>query len=479
MRSREVPNETARQLRLANEEFRALYEQGLFAGRLDLEGKVIDGNRACIEGCGFARADVIGEPLWECGWWNLSPKIQAWVRKAVEQAIAGEPFRGESRYFWADGTEHFVDFACIPIKDADGRVVVVIATGMDITERVQGDRNRRAYEEERRRAETLASLRASEERFRSSLLHSPLPTLLFDDREEILAVSQSWLEEAGYSTEKLRHIEDWTIRAFGERSDEVLKLTRQIISTEPEAQRVELMIRTKDDRERLWSFVVSALGIQSDGRRLFVCMAQDVTERKAHEEQISLLMREANHRIKNLLGLVQAIARQTAGGEPEDFVRRFNERIQALAANQDLLVRNERQAVDVAALVRAQLAHFADLIESRITVHGPKLCLNTAAAQAVGLALHELATNAGKYGALSTDAGRVDVSWGSDGDTLTMSWSERDGPPVSSPKRPGFGTIVMEAMAERSVGGTVQLDYAPSGLIWRLTCPAANALQTQ
>jgi len=79
VRSREVPDETARQLRLADEEFRAIYEQGLFAGRLDLEGKVIEGNRACIEGCGFTRADVIGEPLWECGWWNLSPEIQAWV----------------------------------------------------------------------------------------------------------------------------------------------------------------------------------------------------------------------------------------------------------------------------------------------------------------------------------------------------------------------------------------------------------------
>jgi two-component sensor histidine kinase len=110
-------------------------------------------------------------------------------------------------------------------------------------------------------------------------------------------------------------------------------------------------------------------------------------------------------------------------------------------------------------------------------MHGPKLRLNPASAQAIGLALHELATNAGKYGALSTDTGRVDVSWGTEGDTLTMSWTERKGPPVSAPKRRGFGTIVMEAMAERSVAGDVQLDYAPSGLTWRLTCPAANVLE--
>jgi two-component sensor histidine kinase len=115
---------------------------------------------------------------------------------------------------------------------------------------------------------------------------------------------------------------------------------------------------------------------------------------------------------------------------------------------------------------------------SRSQDHGlaGELCLKAAGAQAIGLALHELATNAGKYGALSTDTGRVDICWGSDGDTFTMSWVEREGPRVSAPKRRGFGTIVMEAMAESSLEGKVDLDYAPSGLTWRLTCPAPNAL---
>jgi PAS domain S-box-containing protein len=300
---------------------------------------------------------------------------------------------------------------------------------------------------------------------------------LFDDQERILALSQSWLDQTGYSREELRRIEDWTARAYGERSGEVLEQIRRIIPTEPEAERAERMIRTKDGRDCLWSFVTSALGTQSDGRRLFVCVAQDVTERKAHEEQVHLLMREANHRAKNMLSLVQAIARQTAAREPEDFVGRFTERIQALSANQDLLVRHEWQGVDVEDLVRAQLAHFADLVGSRIDVDGPKQRLNAAAAQAIGLALHELATNAGKYGALSKDRGRVDVRWGTVGDTFTMSWAERDGPPVSAPQRRGFGTTVIEAMAKHSLDGAVDLDYAPSGVTWQLACPAANALE--
>jgi PAS domain S-box-containing protein len=204
--------------------------------------------------------------------------------------------------------------------------------------------------------------------------------------------------------------------------------------------------------------------------------AQDITERKEREEKEHLLMREINHRAKNMLSVVDSIAHQTAARNPDDFVECFSERIQALSANQDLLVRNEWKGVEIADLVRAQLAHFADLIGSRILVDGPKLRLNAASAQAIGLALHELATNAGKYGALSTDTGHVDICWGTEGDTLAISWTERQGPPVSAPKRRGFGTIVMEAMAARSVDGTVKLDYLPSGLIWHLTCPAANAL---
>src|SRR5215468_4779160 len=198
---------------------------------------------------------------------------------------------------------------------------------------------------------------------------------------------------------------------------------------------------------------------------------------KAHVQHVHLLMREASHRAKNMLSLVQAIARQTAARKPEDFIGRFTERIQALAANQDLLVRNEGRGVDVEDLVRVQLAHFADLVGSRIALHGPKLRLNAATAQAIGLALHELATNAGKYGALSVAAGGVDVRWRLDGDVFAMNWTERKGPSVSQPERRGFGSTVVDSMAKLSVGGEVELDYAPSGLMWRLTCRAANALE--
>jgi PAS domain S-box-containing protein len=126
--------------------------------------------------------------------------------------------------------------------------------------------------------------------------------MLFDDREQVLAVSVSWLEASGYSGKDLSTIEDWTARAYGERNGDVLERIRWIISAEPEAQPIERTIRTKDRRDRVWSFVTSALG-QSNGRRLFVTVAQDVTERKVHEERAHLLMREVNHRARNMLSL--------------------------------------------------------------------------------------------------------------------------------------------------------------------------------
>jgi PAS domain S-box-containing protein len=202
----------------------------------------------------------------------------------------------------------------------------------------------------------------------------------------------------------------------------------------------------------------------------------DITERKHAEEQQQLSMRELSHRTKNLLSVVQSIANQTAAASPSSFVVRFSERVRALSANIDLLVSNEWRGVEIEALVRAQLAHFADLIGVRIMVGGPPLGVLPAAAQNIGMALHELATNAGKYGSLSEDHGSVAVAWRHDGEVMSIGWREIGGPEVRPPEREGFGTTIITTVVEQNTGGTVELTYSPEGVTWRLTCPAAKVL---
>jgi PAS domain S-box-containing protein len=234
------------------------------------------------------------------------------------------------------------------------------------------------------------------------------------------------------------------------------------------------------DGEIRWIEVYGMATFESAGAArhavVMVGTAADITERKRAEEHQLLLVRELNHRTKNLLSVVQSIANQTASSSPTDFVERFSQRIQALSASQDLLVHSEWRGVEIAALVRTQLAHFADLIGERIMIEGPPLCVTPSAAQSIGMALHELATNAGKYGSLSGDHGSVTINWQIDGDQFSIGWTEHDGPRVKPPKRRGFGSTIISAVAEANVGGEVELVYESSGVNWRLKCSASRAL---
>ncbi len=203
---------------------------------------------------------------------------------------------------------------------------------------------------------------------------------------------------------------------------------------------------------------------------------RDITEKKKSERQIRDLLEEVNYRSRNMLALAQAIARQTVNTNPQDFLDRFNERLRALSASQDLLVKNQWRGVGMEELVRAQLRPHQAKVGTRIRFHGPELVLKPAAAQNLGLVLHELGTNAAKFGALSNAAGEIEIVWAADENEFSIEWHERGGPEVGPPGRGGYGSSVIASIAGADIGGHSDVTYASTGLVWKFQCPAAKVI---
>jgi two-component sensor histidine kinase len=221
--------------------------------------------------------------------------------------------------------------------------------------------------------------------------------------------------------------------------------------------------------------VASRQKVEQQLRELNGTLEQHVAERTRN---IEALLNEVNHRSKNILGIVMAMAKQTAVfSSPEEFLQRFTQRVKALSTHQDLLIKNQWRRIDLSTLVRAQLAPFEDPIGRRVIIEGPPVLLAASAAQSIGMAVHELATNAVKHGALSGQNGEVNVDWrinNGEGERFIMRWQESSGPPVSVPARRGFGSKVIKSMVELSLDGVVRLDFPTSGLLWQLDCPLAR-----
>jgi PAS domain S-box-containing protein len=206
------------------------------------------------------------------------------------------------------------------------------------------------------------------------------------------------------------------------------------------------------------------------------CAAVDVTERKESEAHLRLLMRELTHRSKNLLAVIQAMARQTGrhAGSIEGFLGQFAARLQALAASHDLLVRESWHGVSLRELIESQLAAYRSGGEAQVALDGPVVVLKPDAAQNLGLALHELAVNAGKFGALSVPGGRVSINWALRGPALALKWCEQFGPKVKPRRKKGFGSMVIERNLVRGLDADVNMSFDPGGLRCDIVIPASQ-----
>jgi PAS domain S-box-containing protein len=235
---------------------------------------------------------------------------------------------------------------------------------------------------------------------------------------------------------------------------------------------------------RLIDVSLTVSPIIADGKIVGVSkIARDITERRQAQLAQTLLLRELNHRTKNLLAVADAIVRQTSkSSPPEELVDRISRRLHALSVNQDLMIEYEWRGADIARIIQSQLESVIADHVSRINLSGPPCVLNPRTAQALGLTIFELASNAVRYGSLSAQTGTVHIVWAiadqSGGREFRMRWQELGGPPAMPPNVPGFGSTIIERMIARSLLGTAKITYAPSGLTWELVAPESGLVET-
>jgi two-component sensor histidine kinase len=202
------------------------------------------------------------------------------------------------------------------------------------------------------------------------------------------------------------------------------------------------------------------------------------SDRRKAEQQRELVLRELEHRVKNILATVQAVARQTfRGTELDEAARAFNGRLTAMSKMHDLLVGESWQAALISDLVAAAVGPFETPQTPRFTLTGPHFELDPKAAMALSMGLHELCTNATKYGALKAPAGRVEIRWNLSGppaEEFMLTWEEAGGPPVDPPARKGFGSSMIEQVMATQLGGTVKVAYRTDGLRCEIRAPLAR-----
>lgn len=240
-------------------------------------------------------------------------------------------------------------------------------------------------------------------------------------------------------------------------------------------QSVRLVRTPGGPPEEVWlDFIYQPIRDDGGGVAGIFVQGQDVTGTVRAAERQKLMIDELNHRVKNTLATVQSIAMQTARHhpDPQRFAEAFQARLMSLSHTHDLLTRSHWEGADL----RAVLQHETDARggPTRIVPNGPPVALDSAQALSLGMIFHELATNAGKYGALSTPDGRVFVDWSLADQRalrLTLSWRESGGPPVTAPHRRGFGSRLIERNVRHDLAGEVELDYAAGGFTAEISLP--------
>lgn len=417
----------------------------------DLDGIVTSWNRAAERILGWTEEDMLGQSIRRI----IPDDHQQEEDRILALVRMGERVpRFETERLAKSGERIPLAITVSPVFNAERTIIGASKIATDLREHRK-----------------LEATEASEARFRALADNIPQLAWMADETGYIFWYNKRWYDYTGTDLEAMKGW-GWKAVHHDEHVDRVVERFTRSIETGTEWEDT-FPLRSAAGEFR-W-FLSRAMPFRDPDGNILAWFGTntDITQQREHEQQIELLMNEVNHRSKNMLAVIQAILHRTAKDADPEFVHSFERRIAALAANQDMLIRRGWTGATMGEIVDAQLAPVEDMVGTRILIGGPEgLTLKPSAAEVIGLALHELLTNAIKYGALSNETGRVMIDWSeggtSDAPRFHLNWREVGGPEVKPLARSGFGTILIQRNPETSLAADVTLVYRLQGLIWKI-----------
>ena len=418
---------------------------------LGLDHTVMTWNTSAERLFGYAASEIVGHTYLSV----IPDELEGQYQRNCERLRMGESISLVAPRRHKDGSLVWVEVSSAPLRDATGTVVGLSTVLRDISDKIE-----------------------------ATLLEHRLAAIVDASADAIIGLApdctvMTWNPAAG--------------KLFGYSSDEIVGKSLNVLF--PIAERTALEEKvyqscqsgsasTQVERLRQDGSMVVVSGTIAAIRDAdahitgFSVVYRDMTESKRHEQQMRIVMRELSHRAKNLLAVISAMARSTTTSAPDiaTYVDDFSSRLHGLARSHDLLVKKEWVGASLRALVDEQLQPFVFKSSNQLAINGADIALSPAAAQMIGLALHELATNAAKHGAFSKETGTVSISWhivnDEDGSPqIDLFWRELGGPPVTAPRTIGFGREVLEEMLAESLDGSTSLTFAKDGVVWHLHAP--------
>ncbi|ETW10950.1 signal transduction histidine kinase [Roseivivax marinus] len=554
-----------------------------FVGLIDMDGRLLEANEPALIVAGIDRSDVIGVPIWNTFWFKEDPEAGTQFKKAVARAAEGETARFDTRARTAGAGHIDIDVLMVPRKDDTGRIVSLIASATDITERKLAERR----------------LRASHDAFLNMVTGSPFGILVVDGNLDLLVVSHGaretladfgklvgdnfgdilrkfWAPDiaeevighfrntlaTGETFEQKSLVDrrgdtgetvafDWQLERvdlpdgthgvvsyfydFSEREQieaallesermfratfenaaigvahvapdgtwmrvneklcEIVGYTRAELNemsfqeiTHPDDLETDLGFLTRmldggtdeyalrkryirKTGETVWiNLTVGCVRDEAGKVDYLISAIEDIDTQVATEGQRDILVQELHHRVKNILATIQSVASHTLRSSTDlpDFKDRFMGRLQAISKAHDSIFDTQVGSAVLDDVIRDQFDVYYPGGMERARIGGPKISLEAHVASALGVVVHELLTNAMKYGALSTEDGGIEVKWSYRAKGLdkrvSLSWRETDGPPVEPPTSKGFGSRLIEMMVNQTLGGTFDCEYLREGM---------------